>query len=148
MLHYIFLCSFFFLLSLSASVENPSSELEERALTSLPDAKRCEGEEGENIEDGRLDHNANKCRAPEEREHKETRQQNQEENKDKQGHIRTEDIRGEGKTANVIRNIQKETQQVAINDSTGRCGQQGHLSGSTEEMFFLERIYFYHCNLD
>lgn len=108
-------------LSLSASVEDPSSELEERALTPLPDAKRCEGEEGGNTEHG---HNANKCHAPEEREHKATRQQNHGETKDKQGHIRTEDRTAE------IRNVQKETQPVTfkkhnLNDNTGRCGQQG-----------------------
>lgn len=116
-------------LSLRASAEDPSSELEERALSSLTDAKRCEGEEGGNTEHGQLDHNANKCHAPEERQHKATRQQNQGETKDKQGHIRTEDRRGEGKTASEIRIMQKETQPVPfkkhhLNDSTGRCGQQ------------------------
>lgn len=116
-------------LSLSTSAEDPSSELEERALTSLTGAKRCEGEEGGNTEHGQLDHNANKYHAPEERQHKATRQQNQGETKDKQGRIRTEDGRGERKTADEIRNMQKETQPVQfkkhhLNDSTGRCGQQ------------------------
>lgn len=116
-------------LSLRASVEDPSSELEKRALTSLPDAKRCEGEEGGNTEHGQLDHNANKCHVPEETEQKAAKQQNQGEIKDKQGHIRTEDRKGEVKTASVIRNMQKETLPVIFHDNTGRCGQQGHLSG-------------------
>lgn len=108
------------------SAEDRSSELEERALTSLPDAERCEVEEGGNTEHGQLDHNANKCHTPEEKEHKATKEQNQGEIKDKQGHIRTEDRKGKGKTANVIRNIQKETD--TFHDNTGRCGQQGPLS--------------------
>ncbi|KAK3553467.1 hypothetical protein QTP70_003510 [Hemibagrus guttatus] len=106
--------------------EDPSSELEERPLTSLPDAKRCEGEGGGNTEFSQLDHNANKCHAPEEKEHKATRQQNQEETKDKQRHIRT-DRRGEGNTANEIRNLQKETQPITfkkchLNDSAVLSG--------------------------
>ncbi|MCI4376250.1 hypothetical protein PGIGA_G00186180, partial [Pangasianodon gigas] len=117
------------------SVEDPSSELEERALTSLPDAK-SEGEEGGNTEHGQLDHNANKCHAPEEREHKATRQQNKGELKDKQGHMRTEDRREEGKTANEIRNMQKETQLVTfkkhhLNDSTVLSGLSMEMESSS-----------------
>lgn len=124
-LFYFIFLSLYLFFSLSMSVEDHSSELNERALTSLPDAKRCEGEEGGNTEHGQLDHNANKCHAPEEKEHKATKQQTQDGIKDKQGHIRAEDRKGEGKTANMIRNIQKET--VTFHDNTGRCGQQGHL---------------------
>ncbi|KAG7333906.1 hypothetical protein KOW79_002313 [Hemibagrus wyckioides] len=112
--------------SFLVSVEDPSSELEERPLTSLPDAKRCEGEGGGNTERSQPDHNANKCHAPEEKEHTATRQQNQEETKDKQRHIRTE-RRGEGNTANEIRNLQKETQPFTfkkchLNDSAVLSG--------------------------
>ncbi|XP_053477650.1 kinase non-catalytic C-lobe domain-containing protein 1 isoform X2 [Ictalurus furcatus] len=114
--------------SFRASVEDPSSELEERALTPVPDAKRCEGVEGGNTEHG---HNANKCHAPEEREHKATRQQNHGETKDKQGHIRTED-----RTADEIRNVQKETQPVTfkkhhLNDNTVLSGLSMDLESSS-----------------
>ncbi|KAK2852488.1 hypothetical protein Q7C36_007689 [Tachysurus vachellii] len=105
--------------SFLASVEDPLSELEERSLTSPLNPKRCEGEKERNTECSQLDHNANKCHVPEEREHKATRQQIKEETKDNQGHIRTS-RRGEGNTANEIRNLQNETQPITkchFNDS-------------------------------
>lgn len=117
-----------FFLTLRACVEGPS-ELEERTLTSLLNVERCEGEEQKNTEHGQLDHNANKCHSPEKREHKATRQQNQEETKDRQGHMRTEYRKGEEKAANVVMNMQKETQPFTFNDSTGECGLQGYLTG-------------------
>ncbi|KAM9477928.1 kinase non-catalytic C-lobe domain-containing protein 1 [Clarias gariepinus] len=94
--------------SFLVSDEDPSSELAENALTSFLNAKKCEGEEGGNTEHGQLDHNSDKCHALEEREHKTTRQHNQE--KERQGYIRTEKGPGGGNTANEIRNMQKETQ--------------------------------------
>ncbi|KAF7710291.1 kinase non-catalytic C-lobe domain-containing protein 1 isoform X2 [Silurus meridionalis] len=109
---------------LLACVEDPASELEEGALTSLSDAKRSEGEEGGNSAHGQLDHNANKCHAPEGREQKATRQQTQGETKDKQEPIRTEE--GNRNTADEIRNMQKETQPVTFtkhrHDSTVLSG--------------------------
>lgn len=112
---------YLFFFPLRVSVEDPSSELAENALTSFLNAKKCEGEEGGNTEHGQLDHNSDKCHALEEREHKTTRQHNQE--KERQGYIRTEKGPGEGNTANEIRNMQKETQL----GGTGRYGQQCHL---------------------
>lgn len=110
------------------SAEDPSSELEKRALTSLPEARRCGGEEERNTELCQLDFNANRCHAPEEEEHKVTRQQNLEKTEDKQRHRRM-DRRREENTANESRNMQKETQAVTVrndsdqhpNDSEGRC---------------------------
>lgn len=125
---FLSLCICFFL-TLRACVEG-QSELEERTLTSLLNAERCEGEKQKNAEHGQLDHNANKCHSPEKREHKATKQQRgEEETKDKQGHMRTEYRKGEEKAANVVMNMQKETQPFTFNDSTGECGLQGYLTG-------------------
>lgn len=146
----------FICLSFRASTEEPPSKPKERALTSLPNARRHEPEtERRDRDQPQLDHNANVCHAAPldpsgEKEQKAAIEQNQRKLEVTRGHRGPGGGGRGGQTVDESRDTWKldETQQLTNNKrhhgSTGRTGQRWECmdaSGFNWEDFHMVQLF-------